>query len=127
MINQSHNLSVFFVCVPFLAHWLSVDGLQPAIPENPPPATKDQQKLEILDTSVKAIIDKNQKPVKVGDLAAKHKHKKKVADVVKMKDLSTHELSVVIYVFSSFKCEMYIACVSNGKIERSQCILQFIL
>ena len=98
MIIQSHNLSVFFVS--FLAHWLSVDGLQPAIPENPPPATKDQQKLEILDTSVKAIIDKNQKPVKVGDLAAKHKHKKKVADVVKMKDLSTHELSVVIYVFS---------------------------
>ena len=86
----------------FLAHWLSIDGIQPAIPENPPPATKDQQKLEILDTSVKATIDKNQKPVKTVESSTKHKHKKKVADVVKMKDLSTHELSVVIFVVLCF-------------------------
>ena len=85
----------FYLC---LAHWLSIDGIQPAIPENPPPATKDQQKLEILDTSVKAAIDKNQKPVKTGETISKHKHKKKVADVVKMKDLSTHELSVVSWI-----------------------------
>ena len=85
-----------------IAHWLSIDGIQPAIPENPPPATKDQQKHEILDTSVKAAIDKNQKPAKSGETISKHKHKKKVADVVKMKDLSTHELSVVCKMFVSF-------------------------
>ncbi|GCC17198.1 hypothetical protein chiPu_0021502 [Chiloscyllium punctatum] len=28
------------------AHWLSIEGIQPAIPENPPPAPKEQQKVE---------------------------------------------------------------------------------
>uniref|UniRef100_A0A8D2KQJ8 Transcription initiation factor TFIID subunit 6 n=1 Tax=Varanus komodoensis TaxID=61221 RepID=A0A8D2KQJ8_VARKO len=28
------------------AHWLSIEGVQPAIPENPPPAPKEQQKAE---------------------------------------------------------------------------------
>lgn len=27
-------------------HWLSIEGCQPAIPENPPPAPKEQQKAE---------------------------------------------------------------------------------
>jgi len=26
------------------AHWLAIDGVQPAIPENPPAQTKDQVK-----------------------------------------------------------------------------------
>lgn len=26
-------------------HWLSIDGIQPTIPENPPPATKSMQKV----------------------------------------------------------------------------------
>lgn len=29
-----------------IAHWLAIDGIQPTIPENPPPVSKDEQKLE---------------------------------------------------------------------------------
>ncbi|CAJ0950972.1 unnamed protein product [Ranitomeya imitator] len=29
-----------------LSHWLSIEGVQPAIPENPPPVPKEQQKIE---------------------------------------------------------------------------------
>lgn len=31
------------------AHWLSVDGVQPTVPENPPPLSKESQKLESVD------------------------------------------------------------------------------
>lgn len=31
--------------VSLRAHWLSVDGVQPTIPENPPPQSKESQKL----------------------------------------------------------------------------------
>ena len=36
---------VFFA----LAHWLAIEGVQPSIPENPPPIDKDQQKKEAVD------------------------------------------------------------------------------
>ena len=66
------------------------------MPENPPPATKDQQQKEILDTSVKTVIDKQQKPRPLLDQPTKTKHKHKgVTDLAEVKDLSTHELSVV--------------------------------
>lgn len=29
-----------------LAHWLAIEGVQPAIPENPPPLSRELQKLE---------------------------------------------------------------------------------
>lgn len=28
------------------AHWMAIDGVQPSIPENPPPASKDQMLME---------------------------------------------------------------------------------
>lgn len=35
------------------AHWLSVDGVQPTVPENPPPLSKEAQKLESVDPITK--------------------------------------------------------------------------
>lgn len=37
----------------FLAHWLSIDGIQPAVPENPPSLSKDQQRIESSDPASK--------------------------------------------------------------------------
>lgn len=31
------------------SHWLAIDGIQPAIPENPPPLNRDEQRLECVD------------------------------------------------------------------------------
>ena len=89
---------------------MCIDGEQPAIPENPPPATKDQQKMEILDTSVKSSIDKSHKAAKPlangGRLPQKPKG---VSDLVKMKELTVHELSVVS--LTSFLCLMVLFCL----------------
>lgn len=78
------------------AHWLCIDGLQPSIPENPPPASKDQQQKEILDTTVKTTIEKQVKVITPLAEPHKIKHKHKgITDLAKVKDLSNHELSVV--------------------------------
>ena len=31
------------------AHWLAIDGIQPTVPENPAPVSKDDQKLVAID------------------------------------------------------------------------------
>ena len=83
----------------FAGHWLAIDGEQPAIPENPPPISKDVQKMEALDPGIKATVNKP-KP-KISSEPGKAKHKK-VPEKVKLKELSTHELSVVSYYYVSF-------------------------
>ena len=45
------------------AHWLSIDGIQPAVPENPPLLSKDQQRVESSDPASKLgkLGDKSKK------------------------------------------------------------------
>ncbi|XP_037300340.1 transcription initiation factor TFIID subunit 6 isoform X3 [Manduca sexta] len=74
------------------AHWLSVDGVQPTVPENPPPLSKEAQKLESVDP-----ISKLSKPANK-DAAGKPMCGKaarlKASESVHVKQLATHELSV---------------------------------
>ncbi|KAH9634151.1 hypothetical protein HF086_001353 [Spodoptera exigua] len=73
------------------AHWLSVDGIQPTVPENPPPLSKEAQKLESVDP-----ISKLSKPTNK-DAAGKPMCGKaarlKASESVHVKQLATHELS----------------------------------
>lgn len=69
-------------------HWLSIDGIQPTIPENPPPASKAVQKLESVDPI-------NKKPPKeTSGKPTTGKQKLKNIETVQIKQLATHELSV---------------------------------
>lgn len=105
--------------VSMKAHWLCIDGEQPAIPENPPPASKDQQKLEILDTSVKTLIDKSHKATKLDHDRLHHKKPKGVSDLVKMKELNVHELSVEQQLYYK---EITEACVGSDEGKRSEAL-----
>ncbi|ESO95221.1 hypothetical protein LOTGIDRAFT_175212 [Lottia gigantea] len=104
--------------VSLKAHWLCIDGEQPAIPENPPPATKDQQKLQSLDTSIKSQIDKVNKP-KTSSEGKSTRLKLKGADMVKLKDISTHELSVEQQLYYK---EITEACVGSDETRRSEAL-----
>lgn len=85
-----------------VAHWLSIEGTQPALPENPPPASKDLQKQEILDTSIKTGANRPLK--RPHPDSNKHKHHHKHKESVMLKNLATHELSVVsLHYISSFR------------------------
>ena len=79
---------MYVVC---LAHWLSIDGEQPAVPENPAVVSRDLQRLNGHDPSVKTAISRPSQ--KVGDLP--HRTKTKIPEKVRLKDLTTHELSIV--------------------------------
>ncbi|XP_028277118.1 transcription initiation factor TFIID subunit 6 isoform X2 [Parambassis ranga] len=107
--------------VSLKAHWLSIEGVQPSIPENPPPATKEQQKTESTEPLkvVKpgqeeegAIQGKNQ-----GATAPDGKGKEK--GLIKLKPRSTHELSVEQQLYYK---EITEACVGSCEAKRAEAL-----
>uniref|UniRef100_A0A4W3HBB7 Transcription initiation factor TFIID subunit 6 n=1 Tax=Callorhinchus milii TaxID=7868 RepID=A0A4W3HBB7_CALMI len=104
------------------AHWLSIEGVQPAIPENPPPAPKEQQKLE--STEPLKVIKPGQEEdgqAKVKGQGAgavdKGKEKKKSlleGGVLKLKPRTTHELSVEQQLYYK---EITEACVGSCEVR----------
>jgi transcription initiation factor TFIID subunit 6 len=88
------------------SHWLAIDGIQPAIPENPPPLTKEEQQLECVD------------PLNSKNLlfwTAKTNVLKKHVETVQIKQLATHELSVEQQLYYK---EITEACVGNIELKR---------
>ncbi len=73
------------------AHWLAIDGIQPAMPENPPPVPKNQQRFENANP-----LARSQSKTKMAHTPGWLKyHKLKAHEKVKLKELSMHELSVL--------------------------------
>ncbi|XP_026679672.1 transcription initiation factor TFIID subunit 6 [Diaphorina citri] len=72
-------------------HWLAIEGVQPTVPENPPPVDKSAQKLESIDPISK--LGKKDKDTSGKPTSAKLEKLRNV-ETVHVKQLATHELSV---------------------------------
>uniref|UniRef100_A0A8C8RW72 Transcription initiation factor TFIID subunit 6 n=1 Tax=Pelusios castaneus TaxID=367368 RepID=A0A8C8RW72_9SAUR len=110
------------------AHWLSIDGTQPAIPENPPPAPKEQQKAEATEPlkSTKPGQEENGALKGKGQNAATPdgKGKEKKAPLLegaplKLKPRSIHELSVEQQLYYK---EITEACVGSCEAKRAEAL-----
>ncbi|XP_023934376.2 transcription initiation factor TFIID subunit 6 isoform X4 [Bicyclus anynana] len=103
--------------VSLRAHWLSVDGVQPTVPENPPPLSKEAQKLESVDPITKLSKPANKdaagKPV-CGKAA-----RLKASESVHVKQLATHELSVEQQLYYK---EITEACVGSDEGRRAEAL-----
>ncbi|XP_012278421.1 transcription initiation factor TFIID subunit 6-like [Orussus abietinus] len=100
------------------AHWLCIDGVQPTIPENPPPVSKDSQKVESVDPTSK-LTNKNQSMV-VGKPGGGGKSQKlRNVETVHVKQLATHELSVEQQLYYK---EITEACVGSDEARRAEAL-----
>ncbi|KAL3283442.1 hypothetical protein HHI36_006587 [Cryptolaemus montrouzieri] len=99
--------------VTLRTHWLSIDGIQPTIPENPPPASKSMQRLESVDPI-------NKKPMKeTSGKPTTGKQKLKNVETVQIKQLATHELSVEQQLYYK---EITEACVGSDEGRRAEAL-----
>lgn len=111
------------------AHWLSIEGCQPAIPENPPPAPKEQQKAEATEPLKSAKPGQEEDgPLKgkgQGAAAADGKGKEKKAPPLlegapfRLKPRSIHELSVEQQLYYK---EITEACVGSCEAKRAEAL-----
>ncbi|XP_058482386.1 transcription initiation factor TFIID subunit 6 [Solea solea] len=107
--------------VSLKAHWLSIEGVEPSIPENPPPATKEQQKVE--STEPLKVVKPGQEDEATiqgksqGATAADGKGKEK--GLIRLKPRSTHELSVEQQLYYK---EITEACVGSCEAKRAEAL-----
>ncbi|XP_043284021.1 transcription initiation factor TFIID subunit 6-like isoform X2 [Venturia canescens] len=100
------------------AHWLCIDGVQPTIPENPPPVSKDAQKLESVDPTTK--LSAKTQNMGVGKPGGGGKSQKlRNVETVHVKQLATHELSVEQQLYYK---EITEACVGADEARRAEAL-----
>lgn len=102
--------------VALKAHWLAIEGTQPAIPENPPPVSKSEQRLESIDPlAASKQLDSSTNVNQLKNRLAK----KKRLETVKLKQLATHELSVEQQLYYK---EITEACVGSDEGRRAEAL-----
>jgi transcription initiation factor TFIID subunit 6 len=105
--------------VSLRAHWLAIDGVMPAIPENPPALSKEQLKKESADPLSK-LKKSDAKDNKLGSLQILQKATKlKTMETVNVKQLAKHELSVEQQLYYK---EITEACVGSDESRRAEAL-----
>ncbi|XP_071449000.1 transcription initiation factor TFIID subunit 6 isoform X1 [Hetaerina americana] len=107
--------------VTLRAHWLSIEGVQPTIPENPSPISKEQLKLEGIDPASK--LGKSAKNDRADSVPGKpttgRAQKLRNVETVMVKQLATHELSVEQQLYYK---EITEACVGSDEGRRAEAL-----
>lgn len=116
--------------VTLRAHWLCIDGIQPTIPENPPPVDKETQKVQSLIIYliehfliISLLQLESVDPIKINkpnkEASGKPttgKQKLRNVETVQIKQLATHELSVEQQLYYK---EITEACVGSDEGRRA--------
>lgn len=103
--------------VALRAHWLCVDGIQPTVPENPPPLSKEAQAQDSVNPIRK--LDQNFSKDVAGKPTTGKIHKLKNVETVHVKQLATHELSVEQQLYYK---EITEACVGSDEARRAEAL-----
>ena len=105
------------------AHWLCIEGVQPAIPENPPPVSKQEQRLESIDplSAVQGSTSASNSSTGTTGSVASHAAilRRKRLETVKLKQYATHELSVEQQLYYK---EITEACVGSDEGRRAEAL-----
>ncbi|XP_012262477.2 transcription initiation factor TFIID subunit 6 [Athalia rosae] len=117
-ISNSQSWPKLPLEITLRAHWLCIDGVQPTIPENPPPVSKDAQKIESVDPTSK--LNAKGQGVGVGKPGGGGKGQKlRNVETVHVKQLATHELSVEQQLYYK---EITEACVGSDEARRAEAL-----
>lgn len=94
------------------AHWLAIEGVQPSVPENPQIVTIEMQKRE----AIEGLLGKS---ATSKDAQNKQQKTKRTENLVKLKSLIPHDLSVEQQIY--FK-EVTEACVGSDEHKRTEAL-----